>query len=395
MRSSRFYSLSVFASLLSVAVTDPNSICFSYGVDFVDEGSYFINSLSSDPFTCVSTFEGCNQDVADVLLVDPSGDEYLCTQVPTENGPPQLSTCPILKNQMVSGDHIVLILGNNADGNPFAWQRDLELSVGPQATSTVTPTITFNVTSTPTTTTTSTSTVIYTTTFPPTTTITRPSSTAALTRTVYPTPVTVTSSKIFTIPIISIVPSLVYTTKTVTPTCTVPASKRDKPCTYSPTKIHPAALETPTTIPRRIVRVRDRAVDVEYARQRIAAAKLKRDLNARSPANLNKRAPDAPTTTVTASTPVQTTVTLTAAPVFLTQTQFASSTASTTLPPVTVYSGIFTSTVTAPTPTRTNISFGLTTVRTTKTIFATFTRTTTVIPSASVTACRDRGGHWL
>lgn len=123
MRSSRFQSVSALAALLSLVVADPNSICFSYGVDFVDEGSYFINSLSSDPFTCVSTFEGCNQDVADVLLVDPSGDEYLCSQVPTENGPPQLSTCPILKNQMTSGDHIILILGNNDDGNPFAWQR--------------------------------------------------------------------------------------------------------------------------------------------------------------------------------------------------------------------------------------------------------------------------------
>ena len=123
MHYSLFTSLGVFACLFSLVVADPNSICYSFGVDFVDGGSYFINSLSSDPFTCVSTFQGCNQDVADVLLVDPSGDEYLCSQVPTENGPPQLSTCPILKSQMVSGAHIILILGNNDDGQPFAWQR--------------------------------------------------------------------------------------------------------------------------------------------------------------------------------------------------------------------------------------------------------------------------------
>jgi hypothetical protein len=124
MYRSRFVSLSAFAALLSLAVTDPNSVCFSYGVDFVDEGHYFINTNSNESFTCVSTFQGCNEDVADILLVDPSGDEYLCTQVGTTPADtPKLSTCPILKNQMVSGDWIIIVVGNNDDGFPFAWQR--------------------------------------------------------------------------------------------------------------------------------------------------------------------------------------------------------------------------------------------------------------------------------
>lgn len=124
MFSSRLLSLSTIAALLSLANSDPNSVCFSYGVDFVDEGHYFINALSNESFTCVSTFRGCNEDVADILLVDPSGDEYLCSQVnTTPEDDPKLSTCPILKNQMVSGDWIILVLGNNDDGNPFAWER--------------------------------------------------------------------------------------------------------------------------------------------------------------------------------------------------------------------------------------------------------------------------------
>lgn len=124
MFSSHLVRSAAFAALLSLAVADPNSVCFSYGVDFLDDNHYFINSLSNESFTCVSTFKGCNPDVADVLLIDPSGEEYLCSQIPTTpEDTPELSTCPILKNQMQSGDWIIIVIGNNDDGNPFAWQR--------------------------------------------------------------------------------------------------------------------------------------------------------------------------------------------------------------------------------------------------------------------------------
>lgn len=79
----RLTALSVLASLLPLAITDPNSVCLSFGVDFVDEGHYFINKDSNESFTCVSKFSGCNEDVADILLVDPNGDELLCTDVST------------------------------------------------------------------------------------------------------------------------------------------------------------------------------------------------------------------------------------------------------------------------------------------------------------------------
>ncbi|KAF2198659.1 hypothetical protein GQ43DRAFT_378079 [Delitschia confertaspora ATCC 74209] len=400
MRPSRLYSLSVFACAIRYVTADAESDCRSSGVDFVDGQSYFINSLSSDPFTCVSTFSGCRKGFADVLLVDPAGDEFLCSQVPTENGPPEMSTCPILKNQMASGDWIILILGNNADGWPFAWQRaDFKLDCGPQATVTYVPTVTFNVTSTPLATATSMSTVTAVETFGPTTTVTIPKKTAHRTKTIYPSPVTITSTKVFTKNRVTFSKSLSIVTKTVTATCTVPTpGKRDKKCTYSPTMIHPKALATPIQKtqkkpPHRYVR--DRAVDVEYARQRIEMAKQKRDLKNRAAAKiLEERAPDAPTFTVTADTPVNMTVTYTADTATQTETQLTTTTSSTTLPPVTVYSGVHTQTVVLPTPTRTRFTLSHTTVYTTKTIVATFTKKTTVTPSASLKECRRRGGHY-
>lgn len=134
MPVSRFLSLTAIAALLSFAasddVYDPDSICYSYGVDFVDEGHYFINSLSTDPFSSVSTFKGCNTDVADILLVDPDDIEYLCDDIPTTpSDTNQLSKCPINKNQMSSGHWLLLILGNNGayPAQPFAWQRGMSL----------------------------------------------------------------------------------------------------------------------------------------------------------------------------------------------------------------------------------------------------------------------------
>lgn len=136
MSSYRFLSLTGFAALLSLAKSDndsspifnPDSICYSYGVDFVDEGQYFINAASTEQFSAVSTFKGCNTGEADILLVDPNDIEYLCDDIPTTpDDTNQLSKCPIQKNQMSSGHWLLLILGNNGDypAQPFAWQRGM------------------------------------------------------------------------------------------------------------------------------------------------------------------------------------------------------------------------------------------------------------------------------
>ncbi|KAF2706646.1 hypothetical protein K504DRAFT_385084 [Pleomassaria siparia CBS 279.74] len=394
MVSSRFISLSALAALLSLVAADVNSTCYSYGVDFVDEESYFINTLSQDPFTCVSTFQGCNPSMAEVLLVEPNGDESFCSQLnTTADNIPELSTCPVLKSQMTSGDWIILVLGNNGDGNPFAWERDLYLDCGPQATVTVIPTVTYSITKTPTIT--STITVTNTTTLGPTATVTLPSATKIQTITPKPVKTTTTYSYTKTKKIMS--KELLITTKTVTASCTLPPkpSKPDKPCTYRPTLVNPSALATPTGKAHKFHRYSrkvDRAVDVEYARNRMESAKLKRDRKAGSVAPLiQERAPDAPTFTSTAAIPQNATTTMTAAPV--TESAFSTTTYTLQLPPVTVLDGMLTSTTTLPAVTMTRRVVVYTTITTTKTLAATFTRTTTTTPSASATACKAFGGH--
>lgn len=134
------------------------SICYSYGIDFQHGGNYFINSQSSDSFTCVSQFDQCvrNTNATVVLVNDASGDQLQCTSVPTTPDlQSQMSTCPILKSQLATGDWSILILGNNGDGSPFAWERDFYVSVGIPQTTTTTATVTLTHTTTPVTTATS------------------------------------------------------------------------------------------------------------------------------------------------------------------------------------------------------------------------------------------------
>jgi hypothetical protein len=129
----RLLCLAAAAAFFALSVADPDSVCYSYGVDFVDEGQYFIDSNSNESFTCVSTFLGCNKgpDPAEILFVDPNNDEYLCSEVQTTpDNTPMLSTCPFTKNEMISGHNIILVIGNNDDGEPFAWQRGKSIVSG-------------------------------------------------------------------------------------------------------------------------------------------------------------------------------------------------------------------------------------------------------------------------
>jgi hypothetical protein len=368
------YPRSIFLSAVAASISlvkadgvdDPNAICYSYGVDFVDEGSYFINSQSTEDFTSTSYFQGCKDDVADVLLVAPDdvpGErEFFCSQMPTvPDNQNELSTCSIKKNQMTSGHWLLIVTGNNGDGGqPFAWQRgmlprsllyvhmltalDLYLNVGTQITSTYTPTITVSILTTPTITQTTTTTSTDVVTAGPFSTITVPSGTAKKIKTITPDRVLTTTTKIMTKTKISFTNVFATTTKTVQATCTTPAhvGKPDKPCEYSPTKIHPAALETPTTIPKlhRFVRKGDRQVDYEWARARIEAAKERRA--AQAAGNLQRRAPDAPTTTATFDTPITVSATQTAPAITTTESVLATTSTTTTLPPPTVLSGLFT-----------------------------------------------------
>lgn len=113
--------------------------CHSYGIDFQDKGGpYFQNISSPEDFTFVSTFEGCENDYATNIIVDPHGDQLQCSDTPLQpDDTYQMSTCPLKKNSLYSGAWSLIILGNNGDKEQFAYQRDFKLIVGEPVTSTV------------------------------------------------------------------------------------------------------------------------------------------------------------------------------------------------------------------------------------------------------------------
>jgi hypothetical protein len=112
--------------------------CKSFGIDFQDKGSYFQNQSSSDDFTFVSTFEGCQEDSANNILVDPSGEQYLCSDTALRPDDTfQMSTCPLEKDQLWSGAWSVIISNNGDSGEPIAYQRDFSLDVGTPVTTVV------------------------------------------------------------------------------------------------------------------------------------------------------------------------------------------------------------------------------------------------------------------
>lgn len=112
--------------------------CKSYGIDFQDRGAYFQNISSKDPFTFVSTFEGCQPDYANNILVDPYGDQHMCSDTPlTPDDKPQMSTCDLHKNELWTGPWSVIIISNNGEAEPIAYMRDFNLTVAEPATTIV------------------------------------------------------------------------------------------------------------------------------------------------------------------------------------------------------------------------------------------------------------------
>lgn len=70
--------------LAIIFVVGVSADCQSYGIDFVDGGSYFQNISSSDDFTFITQFEGCDGEGSITpILVDPNEDEYFCSDIPT------------------------------------------------------------------------------------------------------------------------------------------------------------------------------------------------------------------------------------------------------------------------------------------------------------------------
>ncbi|KAK7530058.1 hypothetical protein IWX49DRAFT_513656 [Phyllosticta citricarpa] len=391
-----YRSILVAVSIVLFSAGAASADCVSYGIDFQNGGRYFINKALTQNFTSVSQFEGCSAGYSDVLLVDPTGEEYVCTDIPvTPDDVSQLSTCPIFKSQMFSGEWKLLLLGNNGPKNAsFAYERDLFLTVGEQITSTITSTVTWNVTTTPITTTTLPSTVTVVNTAQNNQTITSPSATAR--RTITPQAVTSTLTKFFTRTRQSFTKSLKVVTETETASCTIPPKPKfpDPKATFVPTKPRFAAFASLIAVQARGA---DKPTDPVEVRRRMREARLRRGREI--PERLlehqpRKRSPDSPIVFVNADTVVNTTITYMAPATTTTEYELTTRTGTTTLPPKTVFSGRQTITITAPTPTKTRTTLAYTTITKIATLYKTFTFITTVTPTASVSACKHHGGHF-
>lgn len=179
LSSGKFLVLGLLARV-SFAQDNP---CKSFGVDFVDGGSYFQNSLAQEPFTFVSKFEGTSRQLyimGEVAKRSPrmsSGSSrqhlrqphwrpvrmhadqfntrrcsrhgYLVRSSSMSKKLCLINISPQNKTQLYSGSWSLIIISNNGNADPIAYQRDFSLSVGPQLTTTYTPSVTIPVTYTP------------------------------------------------------------------------------------------------------------------------------------------------------------------------------------------------------------------------------------------------------
>ncbi|KAL5404539.1 hypothetical protein PMIN06_006252 [Paraphaeosphaeria minitans] len=384
-RISRFATAWGLTALQGRQDSDPGpALCNSYGMDFQSGGTYFQNSLSSDNFTFVEQFEGCNQDVAYNIIVDPQGDQNLCTETSlTPDNTDRLSTCPLRKNQLVSGTWSIIVISDNGEGVPLAAQRDFVLSVGPQLTSTITPTITATrvinpiVNQTITTTTTST-------TYLNPSTVTNPSVTITPTTTVTPRKVTsYTDKALLTLKVPSYTFDVTKVTATKTASCKLPTR---------PAHFDRRAVIVPTVGPVAHIVDSIGLFRREEGRERFLEERADR-------LALVERAPDPQPLLVTETNTdkwITATVTTTGTPIVATITNEVTSLTTHTPPQVTVVSGERTAnrvTVTAPTPTLTKTRYIIATVgTTTKTIEYVYTIHTTTTPSAVAEACTSAGG---
>jgi hypothetical protein len=303
-------SLTIGLALFQVA-----SACESYGIDFKNNKSYFININSNESFTAVSEFYDCAEP-ARVILITPKNESIFCSDVATSpDYTDETSTCPILKNQMYTGDWTLVLLDNNGNGSSFNANRHLHLSVGAQVTSVVIPTITVSVTQTPTSTVNATITDVDSTTLAPASVTSIASNAKTQTVTYYPPRETVTTSSTATVKRTKT--SFTWTIKTYTETklCAVAfaAMTADPSADPSLLSIAQAAIASasPTaSIARRARTRRDVTKIVQVAKRNVV--------------NLAKRAPDSATVTSTDTNTahwISVTSSYTAAPV--TQTSYS------------------------------------------------------------------------
>ncbi|KAK0944686.1 hypothetical protein LTR29_003913 [Friedmanniomyces endolithicus] len=371
-----------------------DSACSVFGIDFQGGGSYFINSNSNDNFTLVAEFEGCQNDTADIILVnDQTSDEYECSPLPAvPDDTRQMSTCPVLKSQMSSGNWSILTLGNNGNEDPFSYQRDFTLQVGPQQTVTTTVYAPYTLTLQSTSTLESTSTVFSTSQVRSNLTA---SSTATGPATYTPPTVTISRNEIVT-------RSFYRWTKTastayillVVPTCTVPK----RPAYADPwLRVAPTVISLPDGVqpqePQQPLGSPNQIASALCNKQHCPRHPENGIVGPPTPARVYGRAADAPTVTSTTTVPNNSTATVTAGTTTVTLTNFVTDAVYSTLPPQTIYATA-SSTVTAPAPTQTYVNQIYTRSYLTKTMYIVWTDTVTTTPSATATSCKQAGGHF-
>ncbi|KAI2466668.1 hypothetical protein F4781DRAFT_345952 [Annulohypoxylon bovei var. microspora] len=356
--------------------------CSSYGVDYVNGGSYDIDSSSNNNFTFTTIFQGCDQESVTPLLIDPNGAQHPCSAVNTTPAGEQVtSTCTITYSAMASGLYKIVM-----QGEKIGVQRTIALTVGTPATITftATPTVVVGITSTPN------ATTVYKTVSQTQTVTLKPGTVKApcdgITQTVTITPVAPTVTTIYTI---TRTITDKKTTKQTTTTLTKTAS-----CHYLP---------TPTLVPDPVPTI---CIGLACIPPILPPGLIGNPGNPIGDTALETSKPDvvaarslaATTITVTETTITVTSTSITTVPASTTtEDVYQTITATITPPPTTVCDGQkppATTTVTGPVGvvTQTDVTYDTTHIKATVWIGETKYKTSTNKESA--TSCMENGGWY-
>ncbi|KAK4154180.1 hypothetical protein C8A00DRAFT_43041 [Chaetomidium leptoderma] len=125
--------------LLALLALRASAECTSYGVDYSNGGTYYIDGASNQYFSFVTVFQGCSQETINPVLVGPNDNAYACSAIKTNPAGVQVtSTCGIPFSAMVSGRWKIIIAGDQ-----ISSQRAVTLTVGlPQTTWVTVPVLT-------------------------------------------------------------------------------------------------------------------------------------------------------------------------------------------------------------------------------------------------------------
>ena len=411
-------SYTLAGATLALLSLIPNVLgdCESFGVDFTSGGTFFQNSNSSDPFTAIQEFKGCQSDNAHNVIIDPKGDQTECSETPMQpDDTPQIITCEQwTKDRLYNGAWSLLIIANNGDAEPIAYQRDFSLEVGAQQTSTIKPTVTVTDKQTPVVNITSTA-------FE---TITQTAAASTITsgrgtQTITPKPTTITNTRgFFTVTQRTQTWNVIPSTTTVAASCSIKPTRhvKDPIASIIPTVLgsdlqnlvesiingqkslvggfidkifHPfgkSRFNSAFRFKREIAAGRNPSEELKQAFVAERSANLKRQ------AGLDKRAPDDRTKTVTDDHPFTSTISEIGAATTQTITSTQTNTITSTPAPVTA--GPVTITGKKVTKTR-NINLPVVVTTKTQTFTTTIINTAMTTSSGAAETCAGKGGVLL